>query len=112
MNAPATHAASADRELLLAIVATQANLVTPQTVLTGLHTWIASPEPPLVAILLEQGALSGQTLSQLDGLMARYFQAHGALPAESGEAGRRATLRWFIPLCRALDFADSRSPQP
>jgi serine/threonine-protein kinase len=68
---------SADRNLLVGVLALQRDLVTPDALVGAVRAWVRDKGKPLGAILYEQGHLTADHLRLLDDLVANHLQAHG-----------------------------------
>ncbi|HEY1381626.1 MAG TPA: protein kinase, partial [Gemmataceae bacterium] len=89
-------AASADRNLLLGILAVQLDFVTKDALLAAMNAWLLDKATPLGDILCDRGDLSPERLQLLTALVAEHLKQHGddaqqSLAALSGgEAIRRS----------------------
>jgi serine/threonine-protein kinase len=67
---------TADRDLLLGLLAFQNNFIDRKTLLAAFSTWSAEPSRRLGQILVERGALSATRHSLLEGLVQEYIRTH------------------------------------
>jgi serine/threonine protein kinase len=75
--------ASTDRNLLLGILALQLDFVTRDQLIAAMHAWVSNKSKPLEELLVEQGALGGETRTLLTALVARHLELHANDPQQS-----------------------------
>jgi WD40 repeat protein/serine/threonine protein kinase len=69
--------ASADRNLLLGILALQMDFVSRDALIAAMHAWVVDKCKSLGQILLDQHALTARRLALLDSLVEEHLQGHG-----------------------------------
>ena len=65
-----------DRELLTGVLAHELGFVTRDALVEAAKAWIDQPEGPLLAILVERGALPPQRQTLLEALAAAQIELH------------------------------------
>jgi serine/threonine protein kinase len=105
---PTSHP-SADRNLLLGILALQMDFVTRDALVAGMHAWVLRKSTSLGQILLEQGALRADTHTLLEALVEKHLEmhdgnAHKSLAAVSSVGSLRDDLKQMADpdLCASL----------
>jgi serine/threonine-protein kinase len=83
MAEPAPSPASADRNLLLGILALQMDFVSRDALLKAMHAWVLEKHRPLGAILVEHGALAPEERALVEAVVHRHVQNHGGDPQRS-----------------------------
>jgi serine/threonine-protein kinase len=78
---PHTH--SADRNLLIGIIAFQMDFISRDQLIAAMHAWVLSKASPLSQILLDQGALSDPRRALLDALVDEHIKLHAGDPQRS-----------------------------
>ena len=74
---------TADRNLLLGILAHQNAFITKEQLLAGMQAWLFDKARPLADILREQGALDEPRRALLDALVDQHVKQHGGDPQQS-----------------------------
>ncbi len=81
--APAPASASADRDLLLGILALQMDFISRETLLEAIQTWVLSKEVPLAEHLIQRGSLKPQQRQLLEPLLEAHLRQHQGDPQPS-----------------------------
>jgi hypothetical protein len=68
---------SADRNLLLGILALQMDFISRDALIAGMQAWVFRKSTPLGQILLERGALRSDTHTLLEALVEKHLEMHG-----------------------------------
>ncbi len=87
--------ADADRNLLFAVLALQADLLDAKRFVQACTLWAAQKDRPLAALLVEEGWLSAEDCADVERLLARKLKRHGgdvhaSLAEVAGAAAREA----------------------
>jgi serine/threonine-protein kinase len=83
MPEPTPSPASADRNLLLGILALQMDFVTRDALLEAMGAWVLAKHKPLGLILVEQGGLAPEEQALVEAVVHRHVQNHGGDPQRS-----------------------------
>jgi eukaryotic-like serine/threonine-protein kinase len=84
---------SADRNLLLGVLALQLDFLTRDALIAGMNAWAVDKTKPLGRILCEQGALPPARLGLLDALVDDHLDRHGGdVEASLASASNGSTL--------------------
>ncbi|MFO0903682.1 MAG: serine/threonine-protein kinase [Pirellulales bacterium] len=68
---------STDRNLLVGILALQMDFISRDQLFAAMHAWILQKDRPLEQILLDDKALTGDTMALLQALVAKHLELHG-----------------------------------
>jgi serine/threonine-protein kinase len=68
---------SADRNLLLGILALQMDFVSRDALVAAMHAWVLRKSTSLGQLLLEQGALRADTHALLEAIVEKHLEMHG-----------------------------------
>jgi hypothetical protein len=74
---------AADRNLLFGVLALQMDFVGRDALIAAMNAWVHNKGKPLGQILLDQGALRGDTHSLLEALVQKHLEMHGNDPEQS-----------------------------
>jgi WD40 repeat protein/tRNA A-37 threonylcarbamoyl transferase component Bud32 len=74
---------SADRNLLLGILALQMDFVGRDALVQAMNRWVLEKYKPLSQVLIEQGALTEPDRTALEALVQRHLERHGNDPQQS-----------------------------
>jgi serine/threonine-protein kinase len=83
MPEPAPTPASADRNLLFGVLALQMDFITRDALVKAMNAWVLDKHKPLGQILIEQGALRGDTRAALEVVVGKHLELHGGDPQRS-----------------------------
>src|SRR3954452_4436084 len=73
----------ADRNLLFGLLALQNNFVGRDALVAAFGAWVADKSREIGQILIQQGALDGDTHALLTALVAKHLEMHGGEPDRS-----------------------------
>jgi serine/threonine protein kinase len=88
---------SADRNLLLGVLALRMDFIDQDTLIRALRAWILEKHKPLGQLLVEQGGLAAEHRAILEPLVDAHVRAHGGAPQFS-----LAALGPVTSVCNAL----------
>jgi serine/threonine protein kinase/Flp pilus assembly protein TadD len=74
---------SADRNLLLGIIALQMDFISRDALIAAIHAWVLNKGTSLSQILVDQGALTAMRRSVLDALVDEHVKLHDGDPQKS-----------------------------
>src|SRR5438876_6236054 len=74
---------AADRNLLFGILALQMDFIRQDELIAAMHAWVLDKAQPLGRILLDRGALDGDTHALLEAVVRKHLARHGDDPAAS-----------------------------
>ena len=74
---------SADRNLLLGIIALQMDFISRDALIAGMNAWVLNKAAPLSQLLFDQGALTDSRRSLLDALVEEHIKLHDNDPQKS-----------------------------
>jgi tRNA A-37 threonylcarbamoyl transferase component Bud32 len=77
MPEPTPFRPSADRNLLLGILALQMDFINREALIQAMHAWVLEKAKPLGQILQEQGALRADARALLEPLVDKHLELHG-----------------------------------
>jgi hypothetical protein len=100
---------SADRNLLLGVLALQMDFISRNALIAALHAWVCTKTTPLRQILLDQGALRGDTLALLEALVQKHLEMHGDAIRSLAAVHSITAVRDDPDLCRSLDHLRAAS---
>ncbi|MFN0051548.1 MAG: WD40 repeat domain-containing serine/threonine protein kinase [Planctomycetales bacterium] len=100
----AAPAGSAERQLLFGIIALQSDFLTREQLVAGFDAWVHDKSRTLVAILVEQGALSAEDRDILERLVGKFVAKH------AGDAERSLAALSSVAQVR-LDLARLNDPE-
>ena len=75
--------ASADRNLLLGIIALQMDFISRDALITAMNAWVLNKTTPLSRILQERRALTDSRRSLLEALVEEHLKLHENEPQKS-----------------------------
>lgn len=101
---------SADRNLLLGIIAHQMDLVDSDSLIRAMNAWVLEKSKPLGKILVQQGALTADTHELLEALVAKHVEQHqGDVERSLASVGGLASMREQLDKIGAVDVQASLS---
>src|SRR5437868_3475257 len=74
---------AADRNLLFGILALQMDFISRDQWVAGRHAWVLEKSKPLGQVLAEQGVLTEDRRTLLEGLVQEHLKQHGNDPEKS-----------------------------
>jgi serine/threonine-protein kinase len=74
---------SADRNLLFGVLALQMDFISRDALVEAMHAWVLDKKKPISQILVERGALRGDSRSLLEPLVEKHLEMHGGEPQKS-----------------------------
>src|SRR5271157_3500051 len=69
-----------DRNLLFGILALQMDFITREALVAAMHAWVLAKDKPLGEILVEQKALTADSLDLLEALVKKHLAMHDGDP--------------------------------